>query len=113
MSILEIFEWLDQTALAVAIHESKWAFAASETVHLLFLTALGGVVLLLNLRLLGWGLKTRTVRDVAEQLRPLFWIGLAGTVLSGLVMVVGEAMKCYVHPAFRIKMALFALSLIL
>lgn len=113
MSLLSLFEWLDQTPLAQAIHDSTWAFAASETVHLLFLATLGGAVLLLNLRVLGFGLRTQAPAEVAQQLRPIFWVSLTGVGASGALMMVGEALKCYHHPAFRLKILLLAAALAL
>jgi hypothetical protein len=92
MTLLPLFEWLDQTSLATAFHASVWAFAASETLHLLFLAALGGRL---------------------SQLRCVYWPSLVGVIVSGTLMVTGEALKVYNHPAFRWKMALFAIALAL
>ena len=39
-----------------AIRDSLWQFAAIEAVHLLALAMIGGAVLIVDLRLLGWTL---------------------------------------------------------
>lgn len=83
-----------------------------ETAHLLALAMLGGTVLLVNLGLLGVKLKSRSVASFAKELWPLFTGSLVIMVVSGAALVSTEAMKCYYHPAFRLKMAILALAVV-
>jgi hypothetical protein len=111
MSLLPLFHWLDRTALGAVMKDSKWAFAVIEMVHLLGLALLGGVVLIVNLRLLGLVLRTRPADRIARDLAPLLKGSLAVMVVSGIPLVAEETMKCYYSPAFRLKMLFFALAL--
>lgn len=112
MSLLPFFQWCDRTAIAVAIRDSVWLFPAIEAVHLLALSLLGGAVLLLDLRLLGFGLRGQPVRELAADLSPWLLAGLAGMIASGVPMFLSEALKCYESPPFRFKMLFLLLAIL-
>ena len=112
MSLLPVFQWLTNTPAFALMRNSKWAFAIVEMIHLLALTGLGGVVLLVDLGVLGVGLRRRPIANFARELSPIFGWCLATMIVSGALLVTAEPMKCYYHPAFRLKMVLFAVALI-
>jgi len=112
MSLLPFIRWCDQSAVAEAIRQSVWMFPVIEALHLLALALLGGAVLLVDLRLLGFGLSKQSVRDLALEMQPWLVAGLAALIVSGGLMFVSEAYKCYESPPFRLKMLLLALALI-
>lgn len=109
--VLQVFQWLGSTSLGVLIRDSKWGFAIAETVHLIALAIFGGIVLVLNLRLMGLGLRRQSARTLFKELGPWFAASLAALVLSGIVLASGETMKCYYNAAFRWKMLLLVLAL--
>jgi hypothetical protein len=111
--LLPLFRWLDHTAVALWIRDSTWAFALMEVVHLFGLTLLLGSIAVINLRLLGWGLKKQSVTDVTVDLRPWVYLGLAVSLISGTLLFVSEALKCYASDPFFIKMGLLFFALIL
>jgi hypothetical protein len=113
MKLHAIFLWFDHSALANVIRDSTWAFAALEVVHLLGLTLLLGSIAVLDLRLLGGGLKDQSVTEIALDTSPWTMIGLATVTLTGIVMAVAEANRLYGSGPFFIKMLLFALAVIL
>jgi len=57
MSVFAVFSQIDASRVGEAIRDSNWLFAAIEAFHLLGLATIGGAVLLVDLRLLGFGLK--------------------------------------------------------
>ena len=61
MTLLPFFEWCESSALGEFIRSSLWLFPAIECVHLIGLVVLGGAVLLVDLRLLGLGLRDEAV----------------------------------------------------
>jgi hypothetical protein len=103
-----LFVALAHSALGHAMQTSKWGFALVETVHLLALAALGGSVLVLDLRLLGVVLKREQARIISRDLGRILLGSLLVMILSGLALLSEEALKCYYSPAFRWKMALLA-----
>ena len=62
MSLLSFFEWCEDTAVGHAIRDSLWPFPVIESVHLLALALIGVAILLVDLRLLGLGLRTHRRR---------------------------------------------------
>lgn len=93
------------------MRESTWGFAVVEMVHLLGMAVLGGVVLIVDLRLLGLVLRGQPPQRLARDLSPLLTGSLIVMAISGVMLVSEETLKCYYSPAFRWKMALFAIAL--
>lgn len=110
--LLSLFERLEATAVGTVIRESIWLFPVIEAVHLLALALIGGAVLLVDLRLLGHGLRRLPVRQVAAQAQPWFLGSLAVIVVSGIFLFLSEATKCYANPAFWTKAAFFAVAVV-
>jgi hypothetical protein len=112
MSFLPFFQWCDATAIGVAIRSSRWLFPLVESIHLLGLTVLLGTVIVLDLRLLGLGLRRQSVARVASGLSGLMAGSVVVMLTTGLLLFLSEALKCYASPPFRVKM-LFLFTAIL
>lgn len=112
MTLLSFCQWCDRTAIGVAIRDSVWLFPAIEAIHLLALALLGGTVLLVDLRLLGLGLRGQPVRELALDLQRWMLVGLAAMLASGVLMFLSEALKCYESPPFAWKMLFLLLALL-
>lgn len=102
------FVALSQSPLGHYMQVSRWAFAVVEMIHLLAIAALGGSVLLIDLRLLGVILKGESAENVGRDLGRVLLVSLTVLIVSGVGLLSEEAMKCYFSPAFRWKMALLA-----
>jgi hypothetical protein len=112
MTVLSLFQWLGHTAVGRAMQHSTYGVAIVEMVHLLALAILGGTILLIDLRLFGIGLKRQSASWLHRELSPLFWASFAVIVLSGIVILSAEPMKCYYNTAFRAKMAILFVALL-
>ena len=104
MSLLPFFEWCEKTAVGNAIRSSLWLFPVIESFHLLALALIGGAVLVVDLRLLGFGLRRQPVARLARDAQPWLVGGLFVMVPSGILLFTSEAIKCYYSPAFWTKM---------
>jgi hypothetical protein len=94
-----------------AIKNSSWAFAVIESVHLLALSVIGGAVLVLDLRLLGFGLKRQAVSEVAREAQPWLVGSLVVMLTTGFALFSSEATKCYYSTPFWVKMTSLALAM--
>jgi hypothetical protein len=112
MSLLPFFQWCDASWLAAAIRSSTWAFALIECFHLLGMVCLLGSLVVVDLRLLGFGMRREPVARLAAALDPVTLIGLAAMVVSGILLFSSEAIKCYDNAAFPWKMLFLFLGLI-
>lgn len=108
--IEEAFMWLGRTAPGVAIQQSTAAFAATEAVHILALSLVGGIVLVTDLAVLGVVLKSTEPQSVGRQLRPFYLSGLILVAISGLLLVAAGPYKYYTNPLFPVKLALLVIA---
>jgi hypothetical protein len=108
VTLLEVFDRLEQSGLGSAVRDSSWLFPVIEAGHLLGLALLGGAVLILDLRLLGLGLTARPVDALLDDLHPWFLAALAVLIGSGVPLFLSEAVKCYWSDAFWLKMGALA-----
>jgi len=112
MDLFPYFEWCASTSLSQAISQSTWAFAVIESVHLLALSLIGGAVLMLDLRLLGLGLRGATVEEVARDAQPWLVGSLIVMLVTGFLLFMSEPVKCYYSLPFRVKMLCLALGML-
>ena len=107
-----IFEWLQHTYLGETIRHSTALIALLEIVHLIGMALLLGSILMVDLSLLGRGIGRHPVSRISRELSNWTLGGLAIMLLSGPLIFVSEAVKCYKTPAFWVKMALLALAIV-
>lgn len=110
MNLLSLCQWLEKTPPALAMRNSLWAFEVTETIHTLGIILVAGTIMLVDLRLLGLGLRREPVSDVVSRIVPWTLSGFALMFLTGGWLFSGEASKLYISPAFRIKMVLLLLA---
>jgi uncharacterized membrane protein YhdT len=111
MNLLPFFQWCEATSLGTAIRETTWAFAVIESVHLLALCVIGGSVLVVDLRLLGLGLRHQRIRDLARDAQPWLNRSLVVMLLTGTGLFLSEPTKCYYSSPFWFKMSSLALAI--
>src|ERR1700689_5664358 len=98
MSVLHFFQGLSHSSFSIYPRHSTWGFAIIETIHLLGLAALGGSILIVDLRLLGIGLRRQPISLVARELSPILWGSLGGMLAFGGLLVLTGPMKNYHVP---------------
>lgn len=95
---------------AVALRNSVWVFNLTEVVHTLGIIMVAGTIMLVDLRLLGLGLKREPVSDVVSRIVPRTLWGFGLMAVTGGCLFSAEAVKLYHSPAFRIKLVLLSLA---
>jgi hypothetical protein len=101
--LLEFCTWLQATGFSTGIRESVWTFPIIETIHLLALAFSVGIIVLVDLRLIGATLRERPVSEVFTKLQPMAVKGFAINVVSGVLLFMSEPVKCYHSTYFLIK----------
>ncbi len=112
MTLLPFFEWCEATAVGQSIRESLWLFPVIEAVHLVAFAVLGGTVLLVNLRLLGFLFRSQPVARLAEAARPWQGGSLALAIATGSLLFLSEPMKLYYSDPFWVKISCLALAVV-
>lgn len=110
--LFHLFQWIENSGLGEAIRESKWLFPVIESVHLLGLAVIGGAVLVVDLRLMGFGMRRQSVRQIARDVQPWLIGSLIVMLISGSLLFTSEAIKCYYHGAFWMKMTSLFLAIL-
>jgi hypothetical protein len=104
MNLYPLFKWFDTTPISVAIRNSTYIFPVVEVFHLFGLTLLLGTVMVMCLRMLGLGMRRQTVTEVNTQLMPWSVGAALLTIVTGVLLFLSEALKCYGNEAFPWKM---------
>ena len=110
MNLLPFFQWLEGTAGSLYIRESIMAYPIIETTHVLALCLFLGLIALLDLRLVGVGLRGVPVSEVAGRLLPWALFGFSLMLVSGLLLFYSGPVKAANNIFFRIKMVLMVLT---
>jgi hypothetical protein len=112
MSLLTFFQWCEASGIGETIRKSSWLFPVIEAIHLLGLGVIGGAVLVVDLRLLGLGLKRQSTAQLTRDAQPWLVGSLVLMIITGGLLFLSEAIKCYYHDAFWFKMSCLFLAII-
>jgi len=108
MTETEILHWIRDTSLGATVRQSRWIFAAGETLHFIGLSLLVGGILIVDLRLLGF-LRRIPIRAALAFL-PFVIAGFLINLATGIVFFSADPMMYWPNPAFKLKMALILLA---
>ena len=102
-SILPFFQWSDNLWIGHAIGATTWAFPLIETIHILAMAVMYAAMIVVDLRLLGMGLKKPSVSQLAKSMNPYMDWGLIVMLITGFLLFTSEALKAYANDGFRFK----------
>jgi hypothetical protein len=111
MSLLPLFQWCENSGLIVAMRTSLWLFPVIEGLHLMGLALIGGAVLMVDLRLMGFALQRQPTALVAREAERWLLASLFVMLPTGLLLFMASAVKCYYLPVFWVKMTALLLAL--
>jgi len=112
MSLLTFFQWCEASGIGETIRKSSWLFPVIEAIHLLGLGVIGGAVLVVDLRLLGLGLRRQSAAQLTRDAQPWLVGSLVLMIITGGLLFLSEAIKCYYHDAFWFKMSCLFLAIV-
>jgi len=105
---MELFVWLEHTAIADTVRTVRWVYPALETTHYIGLSLLVGGIMLIDLRVLGFA-RTLPLKSMIGLL-PFVWVGFLINVLSGSMLFIYGATSFGVNHAFWLKMTFMVLA---
>jgi hypothetical protein len=105
MSLLEFCRWVQYSPPLMAMRDSPWLFPVIATIHLMGLALIGGAVLVVDLRLLGFGVRIAPAAQLARDAEPWLVRGLLVMVPTGVLLFMCFATKYYYLTFFWVKMA--------
>lgn len=105
--LLRFAEWLDTHAWSTALHESYYMYSWVESTHVLTLALFFGMLVVIDLRMLGWAFTSVPASTISRRLETPMMIGFAIMVVSGLLLVYAVPVRTTNSIWFRMKMVLF------
>jgi hypothetical protein len=112
MNLLPFFQWCEASGVGTAIRNSLWLFPIIEAIHLLAFAAIGGAILLVDLRLLGLAMRREPPAELSRDAQPWLLGALAVMLTTGTLLFLSESVKCYYSTPFRVKMMALFLAVI-
>ena len=113
MSLFDFCKSLQYSPLLSAMRSSPWFFPVIASIHLMGLALIGGAVLMVDLRLLGLGLRHQPVAQIARDAQRWLVVSLVVLLPTGVLQFMCfAATKYYYLTAFWVKMAALSLALI-
>lgn len=108
--MLALCQSLETSRLGSTIAQSVWLFASIECLHMFGIVTVVGSTSILDLRLMGlWYRNDSVLSMVAGTLRWALY-GFALMLVTGGLMFMSEATRCYTNAGFRWKMVLLLLA---
>lgn len=92
--------------------KSQWGFAIVETFHIMALGMLLGTLAIVDLRLLGFGMRRQTPAQLYQDLSPWTWFGVVLMACTGIPLFMSEAERLSASVPFFYKMVFLFLALI-
>lgn len=102
-------EWLATTWLAHLIGGHMWAIPTIQSLHYMSLAVLFSSAVVVDLRILGRIAKHQTISSLTQRLTPGIWIGLAGAVFTGLLLMIAEPVRSITTWEFQSKMVMLVI----
>jgi hypothetical protein len=100
--------WLSSEFITKYQYSRPWAWKTLETIHFIGLCLLFGVVLVANLRLLGW--MRNAPLEGFHRLLPWGVWGFVVNSVTGMLFFIGQAFQYIENPAFHLKLLCILLA---
>src|SRR5215470_2696525 len=104
--LLSFALWVQGTEFFTNLRGSSYVYPAILALHMVAVALFGGMILMTDMRLLGWAMSSRPVSDVVDQLRMPKRIGFALAATCGVLMSFCKAEEYYYNAFFWTKMSL-------
>ena len=110
MDLSAIFQAMQSSGLSQFIQVSPWAFPVIESLHVIAITLVFGIIAIVDLRLLGVASTSRRLSEVSRDCLHLTWIAFLLAVITGMLMFASNAQVYFDNTWFRWKMLFIALA---
>jgi hypothetical protein len=104
-----LVQWSANTWLGRAGRDVFWVFPAAEIVHFFGLCLLIGVMLVVDLRLLGFARRQLSI-EAALSMLPAAVVGLVLNIASGILFLCAHPENYWPSTAFQLKLVAVALA---
>ncbi len=112
MSLRSLFEWVDAFPSSIAMRESLYAFPVLLTLHLISLAMFAGLVVMMDLRLVGVAYRGTLFSEMQRRLFPWQMVAMVVTSVAGLLLFYSQPMRYFGRVLYWIKIVLMVLAIV-
>lgn len=94
------------------LNTTEWAFPVCEVLHIIGFVLLIGSIVIVDLRLLGLGMRRQTAAELVADTAPWTLIGLVLILISGPLIFSSDPVLYYYNPSFRYKVTALLVAII-
>ena len=111
MPLLPFFEWLDANLPGtLALRDATYGFTILLTAHVVCMCLFMGLIIMMDLRLVGIGHRGTPVTQIQRRLFPWQMLGFVLTSVTGLLLLYSDPLRYYPEGFFWGKLALMGLA---
>jgi hypothetical protein len=110
MPIRAVFEAVANSENSIALRESQYVWSLFEVAHVVCMCLFAGLVIMMDLRLLGIGNMQTPFSQLQKRLFPWQMLGMTLSAITGLILVYGDPMRFYSNIFFWMKMSLMVIA---
>jgi hypothetical protein len=108
--MLSLCQWIFRTPLSVSIRESIWVYPILDVLHCVGILLVAGTIVVVDLRLLGFGLRRLSVSSVVGQVLPWTLSGFGFMFITGSLLAWSEPVRLYRSLFFPWKLLFLAMA---
>ena len=105
-----VAEYVDMMPLSIAFRESIYVSPYTTVAHVVAMCFFAGLILVMDLRLVGWAFMGTPFSHLQKRLFPLQMLGMTLAGITGLVLTFGDPLRFYGNIFFWTKMCMIALT---
>ena len=105
-----IWESIEYSQLGITIAESTWMFPTLETIHVIALTTVLGMIAIVDLRLVGVSSRALAVTKLSKDTLPWVWGAFILAAITGSLLFISKATSYVVNPYFLWKLVMLSLA---
>jgi uncharacterized protein DUF6644 len=110
MPIRAVFEAVANSENSIALRESQYVWSLFEVAHVVCMCLFAGLIIMMDLRLLGIGNMQTPFSQLQKRLFPWQMLGMTLSAITGLILVYGDPMRFYSNIFFWMKMSLMVIA---
>jgi hypothetical protein len=104
--------WLVNSPWSHWINTYEWIFPAIQSVHFIGFAVSIGSIAIVDLRLLGFGMRRQPPAELAADLDRWTLLGIAMMLVTGFLMFSTDAVTYHNNPSFQFKMTFLMVALV-
>ena len=109
-SIVPAFAWLEGLAWTTALRESPFGYPLIETSHVACIVVFAGLVIMMDLRLVGLAFTNAPLAQIQRRLFPWQMASFVPSTATGILLFCVDPLRYYRNVFFLAKLVLLALA---